>query len=1251
MASNTSRTITLTLNANTTGSESVKALAEEMKQLAKAGGDAAPEAEKLAKELDTLARQQSAVENLQALSAAAEGAKLALSKAETEVKNQGASLQQLKQRLDTAADAERDHAAQIKAAQLVRAEAKASYEAARTALAQYTAEIGGAKSANASEKVSLDEKRAALRNLKAAYEESKSEVSKLVPEMIRLKDVVAPLAAEYTKQQREMTALTKESESAKQATVDLAEATKQAETATQALGVDTAKLTAEQNRLAQSMSRLKVQADGVKTAFAAPGAAATSAGERIQNAFGVIGVRSAAAIKDEILKVNQALLALAKESSLSGADFDRAFSAGRAKIADLEKQLRQAEGATKSFTAGIGDAFRQFGPATLVFNGVTAAINAMTGAASQIPKVTAEFQTMARVLTVLTGSTTAAAKEFEYIKSVANRVGSDIKSVGDSYIKLTAATKDTALAGEQTRRVFEAVSGAMGMLGASSAETENAMMAVTQMVSKGVVSMEEMRQQLGERLPGAFQITAKELGITTSELNDLISSGKMTAEQVLPALARGLEDVYKSGSQNDTLVGKWNQFKNALKDSANAIGDSGLLESLLLVGKKGTSIIVGLTEGFIFFGTVVGSVAAGIRNGNLPEVLDDLANKSRALTTRLDNIASAGDKTRKSTADLAKDARAAGQEFFYTSEGVKVATAAVLDYSDGMVKFMVESTKAEARAETLATQQRKLAEATRASGESATTAANALGDETDKRRIAIQVAENNRRALGDLLVAERAVLAVMDERALKMVQEVAAKGKASDADLKLLAELDQELQKRKATVDGVAQQVAALEILKVSLQTQSEILKDHSKDLESLRILNEDYTKLLVRMREEVAAGTTTQAELNKVEQEAMQIKALYKDAIDDQAKKIEALNRQKQGQIDMDSAVVRLAIEQQRTIYEVAKARGDEYTAANALLKIKELEVQLSELTAKAKRAEAEASLAKIKLDREELQAKGQLTEAAALELQAREAAAGVKLKEAEIATELAKRMKELISVNQMAGGSAGGAADGFNKMADSMNNAASAARNLKAAQGAGVDSGTYGSTSQVTIGASGSVVDDPSFNHSTFLTGERTTRSGDLKDMLYKQGATIEEAEIAAQYVGELMRRKVQAGADSVTSTADNVRLVNNSAKEAAIEAIRLARIEMAGGTVDIGPSVADIQQRNLAQLSNRDFAATNGMAFDAIKEAIASAGREARDRPALVTINLNGKSQKVSMSSESDVNGLVGILKQLENDSARY
>jgi hypothetical protein len=138
----------------------------------------------------------------------------------------------------------------------------------------------------------------------------------------------------------------------------------------------------------------------------------------------------------------------------------------------------------------------------------------------------------------------------------------------------------------------------------------------------------------------------------------------------------------------------------------------------------------------------------------------------------------------------------------------------------------------------------------------------------------------------------------------------------------------------------------------------------------------------------------------------------------------------------------VRLAIEKQRTIYEVAKALGDEYGAAVALMEIKKLEIKLAELTAKAKAAEAEAIRLTVEAKRAELLASGQMTPAKEAELMAQEAGAKVKKVEAEIAGETAKRMKELADASLMSGNAAATAAAGYNTQAAAMRSVNAAAK-----------------------------------------------------------------------------------------------------------------------------------------------------------------------------------------------------------------
>jgi hypothetical protein len=67
------------------------------------------------------------------------------------------------------------------------------------------------------------------------------------------------------------------------------------------------------------------------------------------------------------------------------------------------------------------------------------------------------------------------------------------------------------------------------------------------MISKGNVQAEELRGQLGERLPGAFQIAARAMGKTTQELNKMLDNGEVLASELLPALAREIRQTFGSG--------------------------------------------------------------------------------------------------------------------------------------------------------------------------------------------------------------------------------------------------------------------------------------------------------------------------------------------------------------------------------------------------------------------------------------------------------------------------------------------------------------------------------------------------------------------------------------------------------------------------------------------------------------------------------------------------------------------------------
>ena len=96
-----------------------------------------------------------------------------------------------------------------------------------------------------------------------------------------------------------------------------------------------------------------------------------------------------------------------------------------------------------------------------------------------------------------------------------------------NYTKLKASVVGAGLGTEETNKAFEALSASVLATGGDTQDLNAALRAASQVFSKGKVSAEELRQQIGERLPGAFTIFADSMGISTKELDKLLEQGKV----------------------------------------------------------------------------------------------------------------------------------------------------------------------------------------------------------------------------------------------------------------------------------------------------------------------------------------------------------------------------------------------------------------------------------------------------------------------------------------------------------------------------------------------------------------------------------------------------------------------------------------------------------------------------------------------------------------------------------------------------
>ncbi|WP_339355078.1 tape measure protein, partial [Klebsiella pneumoniae] len=130
---------------------------------------------------------------------------------------------------------------------------------------------------------------------------------------------------------------------------------------------------------------------------------------------------------------------------------------------------------------------------------------------------------------------------------------------------------------------------------------KRAAVAVQQMSGKGVVSMEELRQQLGEAVPNAMKAMADAAGITMGELTKAVSSGTVEAKQALSLMFVGLRAENENAAKDmmQTYTGALAQLQTSFTLFADRVGQAGYLDSLTK-GMKELAAVMNSAEGISF---------------------------------------------------------------------------------------------------------------------------------------------------------------------------------------------------------------------------------------------------------------------------------------------------------------------------------------------------------------------------------------------------------------------------------------------------------------------------------------------------------------------------------------------------------------------------------------------------------------------------------------------------------------------------
>jgi len=225
----------------------------------------------------------------------------------------------------------------------------------------------------------------------------------------------------------------------------------------------------------------------------------------------------------------------------------------------------------------------------------------------EIKKVDREYNGFIAMMNVTTGDVKASAGAYENIKGIAMAYGVSIESLAKSYAKLRASTKDV-LSEKETNRLFESFTATASVLHAEQYTVERMFNAIIQMASKGQVHMEELKQQLGEHLPGALALAAKAMGMDMGKMIDEMKKGNISARELLVPLPKVLMETFGQAAtiSSKSLNAAFMNIKTAWFDAMKELSLGGAGQGIAATLNAINSHITTSSGSFKAFGEVVG---------------------------------------------------------------------------------------------------------------------------------------------------------------------------------------------------------------------------------------------------------------------------------------------------------------------------------------------------------------------------------------------------------------------------------------------------------------------------------------------------------------------------------------------------------------------------------------------------------------------------------------------------------------------
>lgn len=203
-------------------------------------------------------------------------------------------------------------------------------------------------------------------------------------------------------------------------------------------------------------------------------------------------------------------------------------------------------------------------------------------------------------------------KNMDYLTRLAQQYGQNLNTLTSNFSRFSAASNAAGVSLEEQQGIYSSVTKAITAFGLSGEEANLTFMALGQMMAKGKISSEELRRQMGERIPTAMQAMANAAGVSIQQLDKMLKNGEIYSKDILPKFAKELDKL--TGDINvDNLETSVNRLATAFIKLTEDLRIGEFYKKLV----DGTTNALSKVQGLLstFAGFVVGGVLAKLIKG------------------------------------------------------------------------------------------------------------------------------------------------------------------------------------------------------------------------------------------------------------------------------------------------------------------------------------------------------------------------------------------------------------------------------------------------------------------------------------------------------------------------------------------------------------------------------------------------------------------------------------------------------------